>query len=238
MELIDHFKKEVLFTIVLDYKEKNYIFQFWAQNEIEAKLHWAKTIDLSKIGIHNAKEVKRHLIADAMDEDFYPFPLETPLGKLKSAWDASVSPSDFGDKEILASANIIATIPLRKHISSINKSNTYDKEQALFNFSKNKILYTIQLDYKGGSYVHQIFADDSVDAKIRWIKEFDFNVVSGVTNKNIGELKNNILLQQTEPNFAPQELQDFDSVWSTRVQLGDEIGRVTIVATKPDNFKV
>lgn len=225
-------EKKILFTIVLDYKKNNYIYQLWAVNEIEANLNWAKTINLFEIGVRDIKMVKNKLIADAMDEDFYPLPLE----KSRLVWD--VSCECLGDEENFAVANIIATISSKTSVSDINKSKNHNTEQILFNSSKHNILYTIQLGYKGGIYVDQVFANDPVEAKIKWIKQLDFHGISGAPNKNIEEVKNNILLQQKEPNFAPQELQDFDSVWSTSVLLGDEIGRITIVATKLDNFKV
>ena len=90
---------------------------------------------------------------------------------------------------------------------------------------------------KGDSYAHQIFANDPIDAKIKWIKEFDFNVVYGIP-KNIEEIKNNILSKQTEYSFTPQALQDFDSVCNTDLPLGEKIGRVTIVATQTNIYSL
>ena len=230
MELVNHFQKEILFTIVLDYKKNNYIYQFWARNEIEAKLYWAKNIDLNKIGVDNAEIIRKQLIEDALDKDFYPSSLEN----LQSVWDASACACSFGDKKNFAVANIVATIPSNECISVINQQSTYyHREKTFFNFFKKKILYTIQLDYKGGTYVDQVIANTPVDAKIKWLKQLDYNVVYGVP-KNKEETINDILLQKNEPSFVPEELKEFDSVSSTNVQLGDEIGRVTIVATKFD----
>lgn len=225
-------EKKILFTIVLDYKKNNYIYQLWAVNEIEANLNWAKTINLFEIGVRDIKMVKNKLMADAMDEDFYPLPLE----KLQLVWD--VSCECLGDEENFAVANIIATISSKAPVSNINKSRYHNAEQILFNSSKHNILYTIQLGYKGGIYVDQVLASDPVEAKIKWIRQLDLHEISGAPNKNTEEVKNNILLHQNEHDFIPQELKDFDSVWSTSIQLGDEVGRVTIVATKLDTFKI
>jgi hypothetical protein len=118
MVSLDNFEKKILFTIVLDYKKKNYIYQCLATNEREAKLNWAKTIDLCEIGVHDIKTIRSALIMDALDEDFYPSPLE----ELRSVWSASGCASNFGDEENFAVANIIATISSKKYTSDINKN--------------------------------------------------------------------------------------------------------------------
>ena len=102
--------------------------------------------------------------------------------------------------------------------------------------SKNKNLYTIQLDCKAGSYAYQVFAQDPINAKIKWIKEFDFNVIYGIP-ENITETKEKLLSQTTIQDFIPNPIENKDSVWTTYVQLGDENGRMTIVATQPDRFR-
>lgn len=223
-----------LYTILLNYKKNLFIYQVLASNEIEAQLKWIKKINLNEIGAINANGIKEELISEAKEEFFFP----VVISKFQNIWNTTVtslSHNDSINKEYPI-AYIIATLDTNK-IKNINRDQINNNlKLPLFHSLKGKILYTIQLDYKGNIYVEQVFlAGNYIDAKIAWIKQFDFSIIS-TASKNIEETKNELrtklLLQQKESNFIPLELKEFDSVWSTGVQLGDETGRVTIVATK------
>lgn len=217
-----------LYTIVLDYKEKTHIYQIIAKDSKEAKLKWVKEIDLDKINAINTKEIREELIADAMDDDSCP----KLLNGLQSVWYASSCACSFGDEIYCATAHIITT-STQKNIdfSRNNLQSTQKSKLPLFNVSKNKNLYSIQLDYKGNTDVHQVFADNPLDAKIIWINQIDLSKLSGAP-RNIVKVKEDLLSQAKDLDFYPISVDGMDSVWNTSVQLGDAIGRVTIVATQ------
>ena len=212
--------KNNLYTVILGYKNSTYIYQLFAKQEIEAQFLWISKLDLNKLGLFNANSIKDELMEDANNEVFYP----GLLNGLQSVWCSCVS--SLGKD--LAIANIVNTLIIKKNSSEKN-------DNTLLQFSKEKKLYTVQLNYKGGTYVSQVFAFNQIEAQIEWIKQLNFNVIAGVP-KNIEEIRNNLLLQQNEPIFSPQELKGFDSTWGTNFQLGEDIGRVTIVATQTNVY--
>jgi|GEM_PF-1408467 hypothetical protein len=217
-------KKKNLYTVVLEYKTNTYIYQVFANNEIEAQVKWVKCMDLNIINVCNAKK-KEELILNASDESDCP----GLLNGAQDVWCSSIS-SLSNDEHDYATANIIKTIK-NKQQSKDDHSKTVEKiEEAVFSFSKRKILFTVQLDYKGGMYVSQVLANDPVDAKIKWIKQLNLSEIDKAPNTP--ETKDNLLADTKNQDFNPTPLDGMDSVWSTSAQLGDEIGRVTIVATQ------
>jgi hypothetical protein len=76
-----------LYTIVLDYRKKTYVYQVFAKNSVEANLKWIKEVDLNEIGIFNTKGIKEELISEAMDETFFP----VSMNNLQCVWSSSVT---------------------------------------------------------------------------------------------------------------------------------------------------
>ena len=212
-----------LYTIVLDYRKKTYVYQVFAKNSVEANLKWIKEVDLNEIGIFNTKGIKEELISEAMDETFFP----VSMNNLQCVWSSSVT--SFSEVDIHTKEYPVAYIITT---STTNCKYIQKKQQNdMLGFSNNKVLYTIQLDYKGSTGVNQVCANTQIEAKIKWIQQLKMNEFPGAPT-NIPETKNNLLSQTKDPDFNPIPINGLDSVWSTSVQLGDEIGRVTIVATQ------
>ena len=76
-------------------------------------------------------------------------------------------------------------------------------------------LYTIIFDYKGGTYVFQLYANDEYAACLKWAEELDTGEIEYIGVK----LKEKLLLELNNEDNKPLLLKDRINIWFTMVTL-------------------
>ena len=87
-------------------------------------------------------------------------------------------------------------------------------------------LFTIVLDFAGGTYIFQIEEKSPYDAMINWIKTFD---LKSLKTRNI--IKENILKQIYESEERPVLLSGMKNVWCATFFSGKQMALVNIIKT-------
>jgi hypothetical protein len=88
-------------------------------------------------------------------------------------------------------------------------------------------LYTLILDFKGGTFVSQCLSSCKEDALYQGILDWDITGLEDVITGN----SRNILLEDIE-NEDLIPLQGLKNVWSCSVFVGDELMFINLVSTK------
>lgn len=89
-----------------------------------------------------------------------------------------------------------------------------------------KNLYTVIVDYQGGSYVMQVTALDEISALRSWAKGFHKENYLKGRSKYIA---NNVL--KNIDVFPPEALNGVESTWHHQAYFKDEIASIHIVKT-------
>lgn len=90
------------------------------------------------------------------------------------------------------------------------------------------LLYTFILEYKGGTYVSQVHADNLCKAAVIWIQALPVGEIDGLTVAKRQEMEREIV------DFAQKDFVPLDSchnVWCFDVLTGKDFGIITTIAT-------
>ncbi|WP_085306503.1 hypothetical protein [Colwellia polaris] len=88
-------------------------------------------------------------------------------------------------------------------------------------------LYTLILDFKGGTFISQCISPCKEDALYQGVLNWDISAIESVITGN----SRNILLEDIE-NEELTQLQGMKNVWSCSVFVGDELMLINLIATK------
>ena len=90
--------------------------------------------------------------------------------------------------------------------------------------------YTIIADYCGGTYLAQATADDERQAILVWAKNFDIEIITGLSAKSQSQWLEGMQSYRRE-NLGPTPLDGLANVWCESFLLGDKLLLVHIVQT-------
>jgi hypothetical protein len=88
-------------------------------------------------------------------------------------------------------------------------------------------LYTLIIDFKGGTFISQCFSSCKESALYQGILDWDISDIESVITGN----SRNILLEDIE-NEELTQLQGIKNVWACSVFVGKELMLINLVATK------
>lgn len=88
-------------------------------------------------------------------------------------------------------------------------------------------LYTLIIDFKGGTFISQCFSSCKVDALYQGILDWDISDIESVITGNT----KNILLEDIE-NEELTKLHGIKNVWACSVFVGEELMLINLVVTK------
>ena len=91
---------------------------------------------------------------------------------------------------------------------------------------KIKYLYTVILDYNGGTYVSQILCESIEDVLEKWLDNFDFNYIS--KKPNIKEKFKKEIVCYGKPNL----LNGLINVWYISILIKKKSGSFHIILTQ------
>jgi hypothetical protein len=90
-------------------------------------------------------------------------------------------------------------------------------------------LYTLLIDFKGGTFVSQCFSSCKEDALYRGVFNWDISEIEDVISGNA----RNVLLENIE-NEELTQLDGVTNVWSCSLFSGNELMLINLVVTKKD----
>lgn len=88
-------------------------------------------------------------------------------------------------------------------------------------------LFTFILDYKGGTYLSQVEADDVARARARWLEALDLDAVAGLTRRS----RDHVRARFMEETMVP--VSGLVGVWCTDAMVRGKLAIVHIVGIAP-----
>lgn len=86
-------------------------------------------------------------------------------------------------------------------------------------------IYTMILEYKGGSYVTQIISNNEVAAMQGWVEQLRFGSVADDVADEVADAF------EANPEFDPTPITGLKNVWCEAATSHQELALVTIIAT-------
>ena len=86
-------------------------------------------------------------------------------------------------------------------------------------------LFTVILDFLGGTYIHQVRADSPQEASIKWAKQIDKQGVAGIDDTAAQTLIEEVV------DSSPTSLDGIENVWCTTALLNNKLALINIVQT-------
>ena len=91
-------------------------------------------------------------------------------------------------------------------------------------------LYTFFLEYAGGTYISQVYADDMLEAPTTWLETLNQEVIV-----NAGADFKHKLLESLEMNPTP--LEDIENTWSFSGLIDDNLALIHFTQTVKEVYK-
>ena len=91
-------------------------------------------------------------------------------------------------------------------------------------------LFTVIVDYDGGTYIGQVEADDANQAALAWATQLEVRDIPGMGNKSKEALKTDLKVKQTD-GYGPTFLDGLVNVWCESSLVRGKLILIHIVQT-------
>ena len=91
--------------------------------------------------------------------------------------------------------------------------------------TERKELFTLVVDIRGGTYLHQCTAPNVRMAVSSWARTFEPSTVEGLDEAGFRELTGGV------QNDEPTRVEGLDSVWCLSALVGDDLAIVNVIQT-------
>ena len=88
-------------------------------------------------------------------------------------------------------------------------------------------IFTVVLDFRGGTYVEQVRSGDERLAVIDWVRNLDPTKIDGLSEEQ------RRTLSRAVQDDAPMGVEGLRSVWCSSAELDDELALINIIKTQP-----
>lgn len=96
----------------------------------------------------------------------------------------------------------------------------------------SKVLFTLILDFDGGTYVAQVYSPSVDEVLPEWIRKLKLPASLGLDSKQAAGL---VRAFETDKR-APAVLTDTINAWCTTVLVGERLALLNIIATVPQQI--